>query len=318
MTTPSRIIGMGETVMDILFRETSDSSGRPTGEFSPFAAVPGGSSFNSMISVGRSGVPSLFIGYTGSNRVGRQIATFLQENGISTDFFEMRECENASLSLAYLNSQGDADYTFYKETPRASASFSIPHFTYRDYLLFGSYFAVCQGLRPQVSSTLKAARQADAVIYYDINIRRSHQHELPLLWDNIKENARLSSIVRGSADDFVIIYGTSHPEEIYEKYISPLCPIFICTSGAGRISICTPSRVLDFSVPPIPRDEIVSTVGAGDSFNAGFLCEMHNQGISHADLSALSEQVWQSLVARGVQYASQVCRSQDNYIKKSM
>ena len=64
----SRIIGLGETVMDILFYEKNSGKG----EYVPFAAVPGGSTFNSMVSVGRSGVPCKFMGYTGNNRVGHQ------------------------------------------------------------------------------------------------------------------------------------------------------------------------------------------------------------------------------------------------------
>lgn len=301
---------MGETVMDILFRETADS----TGEYIPFASVPGGSSFNSMISIGRSRIPCLFIGYTGDNRVGRQIATFMQHNGISTDYFQIRKGERAALSLAYLDNNGDADYTFYKEEPVSSGSYSIPQFTSEDYLLFGSYFAVCEGLRSQVSATLHAANDANTVIYYDINIRRSHKHQLPSLWPNIQENARLSSIVRGSADDFDIIYGTRNPEEIYSKHISSLCPIFICTAGAGKIYICTPADTFCFTVPLIPAEEIVSTVGAGDSFNAGFLCAMHRLGIRNEDLGSMSRSQWEPLVSHGIDYASQVCRSQYNYI----
>lgn len=44
---------MGETIMDIIFR-----NGQPR------AAVHGGSSFNSIVSVGRAGVPCVFVGDT--------------------------------------------------------------------------------------------------------------------------------------------------------------------------------------------------------------------------------------------------------------
>ena len=50
-----KVIGMGETILDILFKDNQ-----------PVAAVPGGSSFNSIVSVGRVGVPCCFVGYTGS------------------------------------------------------------------------------------------------------------------------------------------------------------------------------------------------------------------------------------------------------------
>ena len=82
------------------------------------------------------------------------------------------------------------------------------------------------------------------------------------------------------------------------------------------IGIFTPQGSHDFEVPQIPAEEIVSTVGAGDSFNAGFLCALHQQGIHHNDLPNLPLHTWQSLVANGIRYSSQVCRSQYNYIEK--
>ena len=127
--------------MDILFHEKNTGKG----EYVPFAAVPGGSTFNSMVSVGRSGVPCKFMGYTGNNRVGHQIVDFMHRNGISTEYFQIRDNERAALSLAYLDSNGDADYVFYKDTPVASARYLKPEFMPTDYFLYGSYFAICPG-----------------------------------------------------------------------------------------------------------------------------------------------------------------------------
>lgn len=304
---------MGETVMDILFREIETVN--QSIEYVPFASVPGGSSFNSMISVGRSKVPCLFIGYTGDNKVGHQIANFLHNNGISTDYFQIRKGERAAISLAYLNRNGDADYTFYKDEPLASEDYLIPEFTDNDYMLYGSYFAICPGLRPHVSETLYAAHKANTLIYYDINFRRSYQSRIQELLPVIQQNCKLSSIVRGSADDFEILFGTRNPHEIYNKHISQLCSIFMCTSGAGQISVFTPEEIFDFNVPQIPANEIISTVGAGDSFNAGFLCAMHHKGIRKEMLFKMRQEEWDSLITSGISYAAQVCRSQYNYIK---
>ena len=305
---------MGETVMDILFKEIKDDNAA-TSEYVPFAAVPGGSTFNSMVSVGRSGVPCKFMGYTGNNKVGHQIVDFMVRNGISTEYFQIRENERAAISLAYLDSNGDADYTFYKEEPLAATDYSMPEFTDKDYFLFGSYYSICPGLRPQVINILHTAHDAGTVIYYDINFRRSHSHQKLELLPVIQENCKLSSIVRGSADDFDILFGTRDPEKIYREHISAFCPIFICTAGAGHIYICTPKETFDFIVPQIPTNEIVSTVGAGDSFNAGFLCAMYHHEINKDDLQQMDYNQWARLVENGIKYSSQVCRSRDNYIK---
>ena len=74
-----RITGMGETIMDILFKHGQ-----------PVAAVPGGSCFNSIISIGRTGLQCRFIDYTAYDRVGLDTQAFLSKNGISIDNFEIR------------------------------------------------------------------------------------------------------------------------------------------------------------------------------------------------------------------------------------
>ena len=53
-----KIIGIGETILDVIFKD-----GQPT------QAVPGGSTFNSMISLGRLGIPVRFITEIGNDTV---------------------------------------------------------------------------------------------------------------------------------------------------------------------------------------------------------------------------------------------------------
>ena len=54
-----KVIGIGETVLDIIFKD-----GKPT------EAVPGGSTFNGIVSLGRAGVDVTFLTETGDDRVG--------------------------------------------------------------------------------------------------------------------------------------------------------------------------------------------------------------------------------------------------------
>ena len=92
-----KVICTGETILDILFKNNQ-----------PIAAVPGGSSFNCIISLGRAGVPAYFLGETGEDAVGAQIATFLKENHVHTDYFTTRKDVRTAVSLAYLNENNDA------------------------------------------------------------------------------------------------------------------------------------------------------------------------------------------------------------------
>ena len=55
-----KVIGIGETVLDIIFKDDE-----------PVSAVPGGSVFNALISLGRAGVKASLISETGNDHIGR-------------------------------------------------------------------------------------------------------------------------------------------------------------------------------------------------------------------------------------------------------
>lgn len=297
-----RVIAMGETILDILFQNSQ-----------PIAAVPGGSCFNSIISLGRTGTPSLFLGYTGNDLVGRQTIDFLKENGVDAEYFEMKEDEKSAISLAMLDEHGDANYVFYKTPPSISEHTPIPVFTHEDVLLFGSYYASCDGTRAYIRRILEETRKAKTIVYYDLNFRKSHQHELQKLMPTLIENFQHSDIVRGSADDFEVMYGERDARTIYTKHIAQYCNLFICTSGPGLITVCTPEGFMDFSVPEV---KTVSTVGAGDNFNAGFIYALTKKEIVCDELPALSSTVWEELIKTGCAFATQVCQSEQNSISR--
>ena len=72
-----KIIGIGETILDIIFRNNQ-----------PSHAVPGGSTFNTLISLGRLGVPATFISEIGKDTVGDIIIDFMKKNGVCTENLE--------------------------------------------------------------------------------------------------------------------------------------------------------------------------------------------------------------------------------------
>ncbi len=297
-----KVIGVGETILDILFRDGQ-----------PEAAVHGGSSFNSIISVGRAGVPCTFVGYTGADIVGQKTVRFMHDNGVGTEHFQIRQGEKSAISLAFIGENGDATYSFYKEPPHVSSSWTLPETSRGDVMLFGSYYAVSPGMRPLITQMLEQAARTGVIVYYDLNYRRNHVNELPQLMPAIEQNFCQSTIVRGSADDFEVLFSTRDARDIYKMYISKYCKYLICTAGAGRIMVCTPTACHEFQAPPI--DNVVSTVGAGDSFNAGFACALIWEGILPEDLPGLGREAWQRLVATACRFAGETCRSKENYIK---
>ena len=289
--------------MDILFKEDK-----------PIDAVPGGSAFNSVISIGRVGVPCAFIGYTGKDHVGDLTVDFLKANSVDVRYFEQKDNVKSCISLAFLDERGDAHYVFYKDTPVSNSLLDRKlEFQAGDVLLLGSYYAVSAGTRSQIKGVLDAAVAAGATVYYDLNFRSSHKDELPELMPAILDNFRRATVVRGSADDFEVMWGERDARKIYKEHIARYCRIFICTSGAGRITVCTPDDAWDFDVQQVA--DVVSTVGAGDNFNAGFLCALSRRQMSLA--GSIEKVDMAPLIESGVRFASAVCRSTENYVPVS-
>ena len=162
-----KVIGIGETMLDIIFKNGQ-----------PICAVPGGSAFNAAISLGRCGIETRFISEAGNDRVGNEIISFLRANGVNADDVNVFPDSKSPISLAFLDDDNNADYIFYREQRHDHMDFTYPDINRDDVVVFGSYYAVNPNLRPQVSGLLEIARQRGAIIYYDVNFRPAHQNDV--------------------------------------------------------------------------------------------------------------------------------------------
>ena len=246
-------------MLDILFKNDQ-----------PQKAVPGGSTFNSIVSLGRAGVPCAMVTEVGGDHIGEIICRYLQENGVSSEYVCRHEHIKSHISLAFLDEHNDAHYVFYKDHASVSLDGKLPELSKDDVVLFGSFFAINPAIRPVVGGLLHAAREAGAWLYYDVNFRKAHIPDLPNVMSNIEENMSQADVVRGSTEDFEFMYGLLDGDAVYER-VRQYCPTLILTDGPRSIRVYSPEGCEAFPVQPI---KTVSTVGAGDNFNAGYIYAM--------------------------------------------
>ncbi len=297
-----KVIGIGETILDIIFKNEQ-----------PTAAVPGGSTFNGVISLGRMGVPVTMITETGNDRVGNIIKRFMEDNGIDSTHVCVYEDGRTAISLAYLNEKNDAEYTFYKDYPNARLDVEWPVVNKDDIVMMGSYFVLNPALRVKVKEFLDYASGRGALIYYDINFRSSHASEAIKLRSTILENFEYASIVRGSTEDFQNMFKISDPEKAYKQEVAFYCKQMLCTDAEGEISLFTSGVTKKYQVNKI---ETVSTIGAGDNFNAGIIFGLLKEGISRDDVASITVEQWNRIIAHGIAFAAEVCQSFNNSISK--
>ncbi len=299
-----KVIGIGETVFDIIFKNDQ-----------PMAGVPGGSVYNSIISLGRAGVNTTFIGETGNDHVGRRIVSFLEENGVDADNMVVHSDGKSCVSLAFLNDSNDAEYIFYKNHEQLHIDIHFRDIKEDDIVLFGSFFAINPLIRSQVAEFLEYARSKGAILYYDINFRASHRKDIIKVRPNILENLEFADIVRGSSEDFEVLLGKTNPDDIYRQEISFYTNNFIMTQGAGPVELRADGGLKRrYDIPPV---ETVSTIGAGDNFNAGFVYGMMRHDIRRADIErGLTAEQWDKLVDCALSFSANCCASSNNYIDR--
>lgn len=298
-----KVIGIGETILDIIFKNNQ-----------PITAVPGGSVFNGLISLGRLGVDTVFISETGNDRVGDAILSFMYENNVSTDYVEVFPNGKSPVSLAFLDEESQAEYMVYKDYPKQRLELVTPDIQENDIVIFGSYYALNPVLREKMVEFLNLAKLRKALIYYDINFRSIHKDGAMWLAPTIIENLEYADIVRGSREDFQNMYNMSDADQIYKDKIRFYCPNFIYTAGADEISLRTSSGYgREYEVEVV---EPVSTIGAGDSFNAGIIYGLLMYDVRRENLHKLDGDTWDRIIELGRMFSQEVCQSYENAISE--
>ena len=295
------IYTIGETVLDILFKNKL-----------PVTAKAGGACLNSAVTLGRLNLPVCFIGEYGLDEVGNIIDQFLKANQVSTQYVYRYYNGKSTLALAFLNENNDASYDFYKIYPEQRLAVNFPEIQQDDIILFGSIYAITIEVRNKLMEFINQANKKKAIVIYDPNFRKQHLHELEKLRPLIIENFTHADIVRGSNEDFSFILGADDADEAYSE-IRKHCKNLLFTANKKGVYVRSPKMSLTF---PVKTIEPVSTIGAGDNFNAGIVYSLYKHNIGFNDLENLDERMWEIIVSTAVEFATHVCLNYDNYISE--
>jgi fructokinase len=298
------IYAIGETVFDIIFSQNQ-----------PVAARPGGSMLNTAVSLGRCGLKVEMITELGDDKVGELVLGFLAENSVKATYTKPSAGLKTPVSLAFLDENADAQYSFYKNYPEERLPISWPEAQKGDVVLFGSFYSLDLAVRGKIIPFLKKARKNGALIIYDPNIRKNHLGEIKSMMHLVLENITMADIVRGSDEDFENLFGLRESEKVYERVKEAGCKVLVVTKGNHGAELFSNKIKLQ---APAKEIEVVSTIGAGDAFNAGIIFGLLEAGLFVDDLVNIKQEAWGKILGFGINFAAEVCQSFDNYIVKSI
>lgn len=287
---------IGESLYDIVFEEGQ-----------PVWGMPGGGMLNVSVSLGHLGVPVELISEFGNDRIAEDMLSFLKRSNVGINYV-VKNKNNSTLAIAFLNEDGDAKYQFYMMHPETSKIFKVPEFMDGDIIMFGSMYSIEERNRANIQLFINEARKKNVIILYDPNIRSSKVKNNQFAIKYIKENISAADIVRGSDEDFDYILKIADERDAYSFVKRNGTNKLIYTCGSEGAILFTNKASKKFQSLPV---EIVSTIGAGDSFNAGVistLCKLKR--------IPLNDDEWNDVMITGLSFAAEVCGSRNNYISR--
>lgn len=259
----------GEALIDMI--PTPTDTGR-------IGYVPhsGGAVFNTAIALGRLGVQTGMLTGLSTDLFGQQLTTALETGHIDTT--HVIRCERPT-TLAFVTlTDGQATYEFFDENSagRMLQPSDIPSLAADITALYlGGISLACEPCADAYAA-LASRESASRVIMLDPNIRPGFIRDIDRYRNRLDSMIARADIVKVSDEDLNWIH--PGPESLVDKLakIRAAGPsVVILTCGVdGATALLAEAEV----TVPVKRVEVVDTVGAGDTFNAGVLARLSEMG----------------------------------------
>jgi fructokinase len=289
------ILCCGEALIDMLPRKTD--AGEPV--FAPYA---GGAVFNTAIALGRLGVPVEFFSGLSTDLFGQQIMRMLAESKAGTRYahFAARPTTLAFVELK----DGHASYVFYDEgtAGRMLSPQDLPDLADDvEALLFGAISLIPEPCGSTYEA-LMAREYGRRVTMLDPNIRPGFIPDRAKHTERMRRMVRMADIVKLSDEDLEWFEETGSREAIVSRWLGVGPKLIVVTCGSDGAVGYTKNHSV--SIKP-HKVEVVDTVGAGDTFNAGILASLSEQKLlSKAALAELSEDAIGNALSLGAKAAA--------------
>lgn len=265
--------------------------------------LSGGAIFNTAISLGRLGVKTALVSGVSTDLFGQQLAQELENSQVATDFLVRSDRPN---TLAFVQLvDGHATYTFYDEAS-AGRMLTVDNFaspTADTAALYFGGISLC--IEPAAEAYEKfCTSNTDKTIMIDPNIRPSFITDRVAYLERINRMLAVADIVKVSDEDldWLIEGAANSMEKLAQlKFLGP--KIAIMTRGSqGAVALIGDGT--EASVPAT-KVTVADTVGAGDTFNAGFLADLSKNGLlQKSKIAGLSTEQVQSALGLAAQVAA--------------
>jgi fructokinase len=268
----SRFVVCGEALIDLV---QSDTASRDSFS-STWLALSAGGPMNSAVALGKLGADAHFLGRLSRDAFGRQLRQHILEANVTLDL-ATEASQATSIAVVSLDEEGVASYTFhFNETANFGWQVDdLPELSSDDWLHIASLSCI---VSPGAEVLLDWMRDVKSGVSYDINVRPSVITDPDVYWSKVQPWLRVvgrrQGIVKASDEDIKFLAkaasGGSDPVELAGRWVEEYgLGLAVITLGPGGGAAVEPGGNIT-RVPGFPT-KVVDTVGAGDTFMAGFL-----------------------------------------------
>lgn len=289
------ILCCGEALIDMIAE--INAAGEPV--FNPHA---GGAIFNSAVSIGRLGVPSGLLTGLSSDFFGDVLRGTMAASHVSDRYIIQSDRPTTLAFVRLVN--GQASYAFYDENT-ATRLLHIDDVPALDddvsALLFGGISLISE----PCGSTFEALmmrEKANRVIMLDPNIRANFVQDRDSYLARLNRMIIHADIVKLSDEDLGWFASEDNQDDKIDEWLAQGVKLIIITRGAKGADAYTSHGKICVAAQKV---QVVDTVGAGDTVNAGILASLHNQQLLNKKAVAkLSDMAILQALRLGVDAAS--------------
>ncbi|NPD13658.1 carbohydrate kinase [Xinfangfangia sp. D13-10-4-6] len=276
------ILCCGEALIDMLPRLSTEGE-------QAFAPYAGGAVFNTAIALGRLGAPVGFFSGISTDMLGEILADGLVASKVDTALLA-RSARPTTVAFVKLTN-GQASYAFYDEASagRMLSQADLPALPDHISALFFGGISLVNAPAADTYEALLSREAGRRLIMIDPNIRPGFiQGQEDSYRARITRMIAQSDIVKLSDEDLHWLEGEGDPQALASAILSRGPKLVLITRGAeGALALSAGGAV---RLRPAPKVTVADTVGAGDTFNAGFLAGLVAEGaLSSAALATLSD-----------------------------
>ncbi len=257
----AQILVIGEALIDIVSDGLDDA-----------AEHVGGSPANVAVGLARLDHDVALATALGRDPRGERITAHLTRHGV-TVLPSSHGSDPTSTALATIDATGAAAYTFdlHWNLPRLDLP---PH---TGHLHTGSIATVLEPGATQVIDALERGR-AVATVSYDPNVRPGIMGDLDAVRKRVERIVSLSDVVKASEDDLALLYAGQSASAVMEYWGRLGAALTVVTLGAAGVAYRL-TATGEEGEEATRAEQVVDTVGAGDSFMAGLVSGLMAAGL---------------------------------------